>query len=337
MTVNNPSLADYYGEGPPFPEGSPARLRRLPGEGAVAPQGTALSGAVTPWHYATPALSAADLDPGPRGPFRLVGLSAQQDDAGQLTYLTPDGRTERYDPSIDVVDRSTGQVYRRNEPPPNQPAAQASQAVGLFGKLLDMFGVTDYSGDRARTSWGQAVQNTLAAPSLANMAQGALTAADRLMTERTSTGRPDPLAAAQGLEVGGALAMSNAPGALTRSGSSAGIFGGRIHAQNLADAGRPTALRAIEMAEAMERQGIPVGQIERDVSRWIRTQDVLRRRGRTPTLAATGIPLPVPTDRERRREPLYDRIDRIQDRRRRQMRPAPEAPWPEEGNRVVTR
>jgi len=73
---------------------------------------------------------------------------------------------------------------------------------------------------------------------------------------------------------GGALTGSLAANAITGiETNSLGTFIGRIGANNLAKAGRPTAKLAIEMAEAMEAQGAKPSQIRDRTNRLIETDD----------------------------------------------------------------
>lgn len=67
-------------------------------------------------------------------------------------------------------------------------------------------------------------------------------------------GAPEVLAPL-GMGVGGALAQ------LGKSGTQLGVFGGRVAARNLARSGKTTAKDALDMAQAMERQGFSPDEI----------------------------------------------------------------------------
>jgi hypothetical protein len=70
----------------------------------------------------------------------------------------------------------------------------------------------------------------------------------------------------------GAGAMA-APFALAREGTTVGVFGGKIAAQNLEKAGRPTAVQALDMAERMEREGKSQAEIRQATNEFIEKND----------------------------------------------------------------
>ena len=228
-----------------------------------------LAGAQTP---ARPSLTAADLDPGPQGPYRFVG-TLEMMDSGNFV-VQPDGNRRLLDQQSEVVDRRTGGVYQRRDMPPNPEAARYASRPGIVGKALSAIGLPDYSGDRARTSWGEAAENTARGFSLANALRGGMVSADRMMSE-TATGRQDPLAAQQGAEIAGSIAATAAPTALAGGmpRNALTTFIGHVGANNLDTAGRPAARMALNMAHIYERRGLPEAQTRELVNKWVAEND----------------------------------------------------------------
>jgi hypothetical protein len=96
-------------------------------------------------------------------------------------------------------------------------------------------------------------------------------AIERLMTRGYTPGQQDEQAVADALAAGGVAAT----GAFVvgRPAGSLGTFIGRRGAQNLAEAGKPTALKAIEMAERLEARGVSEGNIHAATRALIETDD----------------------------------------------------------------
>lgn len=202
--------------------------RRFSGARAMPPQGTALVGAQTPWHYPRPELSAADLDNSWAAgrPYRFVG-SLEMTDSGNF-LRRPDGQVAPYNPSTDTVDRATGGVYQRRVAPLNPEAARAAEGANVFGRALGALGLDDERGTRRNTPWGEAWANTHGGMSLANALQSGFTAADRLMTE-TPVGRQDPTNPILGFETAGTFGAAGAPTAMAGGmpRGALGTFGSR--------------------------------------------------------------------------------------------------------------
>ena len=176
------------------------RPARLPGERATSPQGTALvrsADALAPQRapLKKPGTPSSIIHGPENQPYRYVGTLEMV--RRQNYVVQPDGTRRLLDQQSEVVDRRTGGVYQRRDMPPNPEAAQYASRPGIVGKALSAIGLPDYSGDRARTSWGEAAENTARGFSLANVLRSGITAADRMTTE-TAAGRQDPRCSAGG-------------------------------------------------------------------------------------------------------------------------------------------
>ena len=167
--------------------------RRFPGARAMPPQGTALVGAQTPWHYRVPVEETGnpfDNSWAASQPYRYAG-SLEMTDSGNF-LRQPDGQVAPYNPSTDTVDRTSGGVYQRRVAPLNPEAARTGSM------------------------------------SLANALQSGFTAADRLMTE-APVGHQDPTNPILGLEAAGTFAAMGAPTAMAGGipRGAVGSFGSR--------------------------------------------------------------------------------------------------------------
>jgi hypothetical protein len=96
-------------------------------------------------------------------------------------------------------------------------------------------------------------------------------AIERLMTRGYTPGQEDEQAVADAFTAGGVAAGGAFP--VGRPTGSLGTFIGRRGAQNLAEAGKPTALKAIEMAERMEARGVSEPNIRQATNALIETED----------------------------------------------------------------
>ena len=96
-------------------------------------------------------------------------------------------------------------------------------------------------------------------------------AIERLMTRGYTPGQQDEQAVADALAAGGVAAT----GAFVvgRPAGSLGTFIGRRGAQNLSEAGKPTALKAIEMAERLEARGVSEPDVRKATNALIETED----------------------------------------------------------------
>ena len=250
------------------------RPARLPGERATPPQGTALVGARTPWHHSVPVEETGnpfDNSLAASQSYQYVGSLEMGD---QNYVVQPDGTRRLLDQQSEVVDRRTGGVYQRRDMPPNPEAAQYASRPGIVGKALSAIGVPDYSGDRARTSWGDAAENTARGFSLANVLRGGITAADRMTTE-TAAGRQDPLAAQQGAEIAGSIAATAAPTALAGGvpRNAVTTFIGDVGAGAMKRTGEPVPSQVLQRAQDRDAQGVRYDQIRNETNRLIVEND----------------------------------------------------------------
>lgn len=95
---------------------------------------------------------------------------------------------------------------------------------------------------------------------------------DRLTNYRT--GQYDPQAPLDALALSGLAATGSlATGGTSRGAGTLGTFIGRVGAENLAKAGRPTAKHILEGAAALEREGVSIERIQAASRRMIEAQD----------------------------------------------------------------
>lgn len=156
----------------------------------------------------------------------------------------------------------TGQAIR-------QHIGEAKDKPTLVGKALGAIGL-DESGERARTPWGDAAISAAWMPyRFGESVWDALTAASDTLHGKHPLGAPiyseedapppsyvaqtDPTLLQRGLNFAGTVASSSpiAP----KPTNAAGMFGGRLAAENLARAGETRPLRALELAEKLQKEG----------------------------------------------------------------------------------
>jgi hypothetical protein len=104
------------------------------------------------------------------------------------------------------------------------------------------------------------------------LAKDAYDAADRLMTRGYQPGQQDEQAVWDALTASSVAGVNSFP--FARPTGSLGTFIGRVGAKNLAEAGRPTAMRAIAEAERLDALGmLPEDVIRLEVNNLIRAED----------------------------------------------------------------
>lgn len=155
-----------------------------------------------------------------------------------------------------------------------QPAAGAAAAAGRdaeYMKAGDNLLNNYINGDRARTSWTDALLSTMWTPY--RIAQGMIDAAE--LPGRAYNGElgdwSDPASRdryiAEGLNFAGNMAMGGS--VVPKPSNAAGMFGGRLGAENLAKKGETRPLSAIERAERMQAEGASREAIHAETSKML--------------------------------------------------------------------
>lgn len=214
--------------------------------------------------------------------------TARQINAGRDAEMVPAYSTADYmrglNPLAGVGSRlGTKRTTAAEDEAARQRFLDAEHKPTLIGKALGSLGI-DASGDRARTSWGDAALSSLHAPSRFIQAgvqaltapsrtqDGGISYYDTVIPQRDSNGNEyisdmSPIqpgtAIPEGLNVAGVVASSSPVAGVAPSGS-AGMFAGRL--------AKTADHAALAKAEKMAAEGLPREQIWQDTG-WFQGKD----------------------------------------------------------------